>query len=1401
MSHHTTTTPLAPTGPQSTTPAGTRSVSTGAQPRAASRWWLLAAWLTVFVMLAGHNVGQMTFDTKLGVNIDPVGFYARLATLWNPLEWFGGLQNQYIGYAFPMGAFALLGHALETPVWLVERLWMSLLAAAGFWGTLRLAEALRIGSPRTRLMAGAVFALWPTYTILIGSTSAAVVPGLLAPWAVLPLVTGSRTGSVRLAAARSGLVVLAMGGVNAASTIAALVLPALFLLTRPAGPRRRALLVWWPPALLLATAWWLVPLLFQGRYGFNFLPYIEQAANTTQTMSASAVLRGSGNWVAYLHFGSAWLSAGWAVVSGPLVIVAVSVVAATGLFGLARRDLAEGRWLRLATGFVVLVMLAGYAGPLGGLFHGTVQNLLDGALAPFRNVYKFEPVLALTLVLGLAHGLTRLRPHADSSAPVRRPALPTRLGRALLACSVLIGFSLPYLSGEVLQPGAFVAVPDYWTQAATYLAAHSPTEPAMVVPADSHGVYTWGTPVDEPLEPLASSPWVQRGQVPFSGGGAASMLNAAERAIESGSAVPGLPAYLARAGIRYLVVRNDLDPTQLGYTPPKLVHDTLGQSGFHRVAAFGPQTTAGFIYPGTPLAVQALMTAYPAVEVFQADTAPPVPFGPVATQSTADTVRVAGDPGSLLQLIGQGSLTDQPVVAVGDNTGIPNAPTSAVVTDGYRRQDTAFGLIQQNTSYTYTATGTNPPDDPHGGDGGPPRELLSVSPHGNQTVSELTGAAEVTASSYGSWLAELPGYEPVNAFDGDPATAWTEGQPGGAAGQSLAITFDHQVNLPATAGIHLLDDTALRPLITTVTTTTAAGSATTNLAGSARLQDLRVPAGPTSWLRITIQATTGKTPGGLGAGITDVDLPGVHVTRYLAVPPMPVGAKAGTFSFHRDTNPPLSLATGQPESQLARTFTTSTPLEPRVSATTVAVPGAALNSLVDSYRPAGSSLRVTASSTWGALPQFRASNLIDGDYRTSWVAGGPNAVLQLSWSGKRTVNQLFLLATTGLASAPTEVRISSPAGTRQASVGVGGEVNFPALNTDQLDISFPTLAVATTFDPVVGRAQQLPVGLTELYLPALSDLRVPPPNPATSLNLACGQGPPLTLDGRTYLTSVSGTVGDLTGFNPLTVTLCTPSGTLKLAPGKHWLSSPGSAGPLAITDLSLSTASPPPPTVNRAVTVLNWAAQHREVRIAAGGSTYLAVHQVYDAGWTASLNGTALTPVQLDGWQQGFVVPAGTGGVITLSFPAGTAYAIALAGSGVGVLALAVCAVLPTRPVRRRTGKAGAGARAARTSRSTDRQRLAGALVAVTVLFLLVGGIAALVVPVLAVLGYLRPNWLPWVAAGAMLSAGICTVAGLGSHVATPGFGAFGAPAQVFALVALATALCPVIHPATERTG
>src|ERR1700744_5870589 len=154
----------------------------------AGRRWLLLVWGLALIALLLTHPGRMTFDTKLGVDIDPVGFYQRLWHLWNPLEWQGSLQDQYIGYAFPMGLYYLVAHEVHLPVWIAERLWMSILITVGFWGLVRLAEAVGIGNRPTPLLAGGAVAVWPTNTILVGSSSAGLPPGIVAPWAPLPVV-------------------------------------------------------------------------------------------------------------------------------------------------------------------------------------------------------------------------------------------------------------------------------------------------------------------------------------------------------------------------------------------------------------------------------------------------------------------------------------------------------------------------------------------------------------------------------------------------------------------------------------------------------------------------------------------------------------------------------------------------------------------------------------------------------------------------------------------------------------------------------------------------------------------------------------------------------------------------------------------------------------------------------------------------------------------------------------------------------------------------------------------------------------------------------------------------------------------------------------------------------------
>jgi arabinofuranan 3-O-arabinosyltransferase len=1393
-----------PAGPTDARLAEARPASPGRISGSPVLRWSALVGLGAFLVLLANDPGRMFFDTKLSVDLNPWGYYASLWHLMDPLNTFGALNNQAVGYAVPMAPFYLAGHLAHVPVWLTERLWLALIIAVGFGGLVKLAEALGIGSPSSRLLAGLVFALWPTFTIVIGSTSSAALPGMLAPWAVLPLTAAVRPASrawvgVVGPAARSGGVVLCMSGVNATVTIDALLLPGLFILTYARGRRLVALALCWAGAVAMATAWWVLPLLLQGRYAFNFLPYIEQAPTTTGSMSAAAALRGAGNWTAYLNLGTPWLPAGWALVSTPMAIIAGALAAACGLYGLALRGMPFATWLRLSAGLAAAVALAGYGGPLGGPFHSGIDHLLDGAFAPFRNVYKLEPVIAAALALGLAHAAATWLARSPGVSASRLQRV-FAVERWAVVGVVLIGLMLPYLSGQVLNPGSFSAVPRYWYQAAAFLAERSPLNTALVVPADAHGDYLWGDPIDDPLVALARSPWAQLGLVPYGGAGSQILLSTAENAIESGEQVAGLAGYLQRAGVRYIVVRNDLDPRQLGYTSAVLVHQTLALSGFTRVASFGPPIGGAQIEPRATRTQQSVLPSYPAVEVF-GPAGSSRTLSPVSTLPVGQTVLVNGGPDSLLQLTGQRLLgTEQPAVIAGDAVpALASGPALSVVTDGQRRADTLFGLVNSNVSYTYTATEANPADAGQlGRAGGPPRQLLPVPAAGHQTVAVLSGAASVTVSSYGSGIADTQQDDPVNAFDGNPATAWAEGNELTPVGQWIQISFSGPLDLPATVGIRLLHDSTDREMASALRVSTATGSVVSDVAATGALQTLRVVPGRTSWLRITIAGARRVVLGNPGAGLSDVLIPGVRVTRLLQPAEDPAGQPM-VFSFHEQVPSPFAFADPAATPPLARAFTVSRPVRMRLQASALALPSPGLDTLLDTLlaKPPGRGvLRVSVASTPGALPAGFPASLISGSASMPWTADTASPVIHLSWRGQRRIASLIVRRPARLPSTPLTVKVTSPDGTRQASIGPGGLVTFATpLTTDRMDVSFPRVRQATIITSA-GQLETLPVRLSQLSVPALAGLRAVTPSWPAAFTLACGQGPAITVDGRVYRTSVSGTIGELSQYLPLRVRSCGPGGALSLGVGRHMLIA-ATPGTFAVTDLSLAGAAADAARAggSRAVTIRSWQPDRRLVGIGPGVASYLEVHENYNPGWAAELDGRALAPVRLDGWQQAFIVPAGAGGTITLTFrPAGTYHLVLLASILAAILLLAVAAwSFIARP------RGGAGPEADAGARPGGRRWAWAGLVAVTALVFVAGGVVALAVPLLAWLASRRPrpgghDWVPWVAFGGMVASGLLSAVRPFGEGLYGLFSPFGWPAQACALVALAAALMPTVR-------
>ncbi|MGW5633585.1 alpha-(1-_3)-arabinofuranosyltransferase domain-containing protein [Streptomyces sp. NPDC003832] len=1337
-----------------------------------SRHWLLGFWAVVFVLLLAVQPGRQTFDTKLGVTVDPGRFLSDLGQLWQDQNGFGGISDQYAGYLWPMLPFYWLADTVQLPVWLAERLWLSLIVSVAFWGALRLAERLRVGSPASRLLGAGVYALWPVFTVVIGSTSAAALPGAFLPWVLLPLA--DERFSARVAALRSALLIPFMGGVNAASTLASLLPVGLYLLSRPAGPRRRKLISWWVPGVILATAWWWIPLLLLGVYGENFLPYVESSQTTTETMAATEALRGAGNWVAYLHFGDAWLPAGWAVASSVLVILGSAVAAGLGLAGLARRDMPERRWLVLTVLTVALVLLAGYGGSFGAPFHGVMQDWLDGWLVPFRNIYKFQTGLALALVLGLAH-LVGVAAQERGA----RPVPGRRFVPLVAAVLVLPGLMWPYLNGSILNPGSFQKVPDYWETTADWMEEYSPDARVLVVPATAHGIYTWGSTIDQPLDVTADSRWAQRDYVPFGTAGNRRAMDAVQQALTTGAEVPGLADFLSRAGVHYVVVRNDLDPAQVGNVPTTIVKRTLQQSGYERVKGFGPVSTGGVLSPGTPLQVEGLYPRQRAVEIYQPPQDVPRP-GQAGLASVADTAVVSGGPESLLPVAGE--LRGRASVLTGDNHPGLGSPPVQVVGDGLRRADTRFGLVNANTSYTYTRDERNAPDATQDA-GEDPHQILPTEGLDHQTVSELRGARSVSASSYGSWLFHLPQYDPVNAFDGNPDTAWTEGSLGEPDGQWLRIAFGEKYDMPAAFEVAPLPQESVRPAPTRVRVETEQGTRTSYLAPDGTAQNVRAPEGPTDWMKLTIVDSVERRAGLTGAGFSEIALPDVQVTRLLRLPTDAEDSSAGAeiVSLSRAADPTGLSSTGT-EAGLHRIFSTGSAGTYEVRASAVPVPGEALDRLLYGVAPEQQNRIVaTADSTARLGAGLSARNLTDGDLTTAWIAGD-RPTIRLSWEGKQAVDKIVLPSAGGLSSRPAEVHISSPDGAAIAGVDENGNVSFPPITTDRLDITITETAPLTLYNPFADEDMQLPVGLTEAYVPALDSYRTPKPEADRAFSLPCGKGPVVAVDGQLYETSAKGTVGDLMERRPVEVALCPESG-LDLPAGKHRVEA-GDAGPLTVTAVTLTRGEiAASPSSGRELGVQDWLGDRRELTVGSGAASYLTTYENFNDGWRAELNGEELTPVRLDGWQQGWRIPAGEGGTVKLSYEPAVTYEAGLIGSGVGLAALAGLALWRRREPSR--------------DEPQPLPPLPGlwlGTVALTLVAAVIAGWFALLVPALALLARRRHELLVPIALVAFVAAGVVTAAGAGEPV-RDATGAFGPAAQLLALIGLFAALVSVREP------
>lgn len=1248
----------------------------------------------------------MVADTKYDLTENPLGFLSRASHLWTTAAPLGQVQNQAYGYFFPHGAFFAVGDLISLPPWITQRLWWALLLFLGFWGIVRLCEALDVGSRGSRVVAGLAFVLAPRVLTTLGSISSESLPMMLAPWVLLPLVRvfSGRSVSVPAAAARSAVAVAAMGAVNAVATAAATGVAVLWWLAHRPDGRWRRFTLWWIGSLVLATAWWIVPLLILGGVSPPFLDYIESSGTTTQWTSLTEILRGTSSWTPFV---SPERIAGAVVVTQPAAVITTGVVAAAGLAGLCMKAMpARGR-LALVLFVGVVGMSIGYVGGLASPVSESVRVFLDGVGAPLRNVHKLEPLVRLPLVLGLAHLLAQVPLPGSVPRPRWRRAVahperePIMAFAALILVALTVSTSLAW-TGRLAPSGAYDEVPAYWDEAAAWLGENQGDAPeqsrALVIPGAPLAAQVWGLTRDEPLQALARAPWAVRDAVPLVPPGAIRALDSVQRLLANGRPSAGLADTLRGMNIGYLVMRNDLDPETSRSTRTALAHRAVDSSpGLTRVATFGedlgPRPVEGVVVDSD------LRPTYPAIEIYAVRDGVAGPY----TVFADDVPRVQGGPEVLARLDdhrerdGLDPTPAGPVLLDGDARAAGLTTDEVLVTDTPVDREVDFGSVDDHSS------AIRAPNDPRRTLNAVPDYPVSAAP----LVQGRWSGARVTVSSSAGDATQLggaaPGSSAAAAVDGDLATSWVSNGLEASLGQWLELELD----TPITSGLLQFRTSpgALGSPVKWVEVETEVGTAAARITTPGEPVVVSLPAGTTSTIRITATQTEDGSSGaqfGLAdvsvADYSDPDAPvGVSIRHHTDLPPVADGVEVTGWSLAQelpgrtgciDTGDRVRCSGGlalEPEELDAFERTLSVP---RGTAVTPELWLRARQSpALEDLLAAGSADDRPRARGPAEVGDVRGSAfaLTDGDPRTSWTAtessieqrAGTAPTVTLELPEPTLVDGLELTQSLGpLPAHPTRVAVNLGTGPQVRDIDAEGStaVSLTPAVTDRIVLSI------VDWDDVLDRTA---LGFTQNRAPGLAEVTVSSPGASTvaafdpdrPVTLDCSQGPTITVAGQLVRTAVDTTAGALASDAPIRATLCAGdvpvsanvSNPIPLPVGPQEVSvDPGNAFVVSSMHLraGLVPAVAPTPPSPTPVTTDAWTENHREVLVPGSQQDrILVVPESTNSGWRATEpDGTVLTPIVVNGWQQGWVIPAGTSGAVTLDYPADTGYRAAIVG-------------------------------------------------------------------------------------------------------------------------------------------
>ncbi len=762
---------------------------------------MAVAALVAYLPLLLSSPTKVGADTKTYLYLDPGRLIQRAPQLWDSDVALGTVTHQTIGYLWPMGPFYWILDAVGLPDWVAQRLWIGSLmfaAGAGVWFLLRTLGWRGHGV----LVAMLAYELSPYLLDYSARISAILLPWAGLGWLIALVIRSAHSGGWR-DPALFALVVFTIGGLNATSLILVGLAPVLWLAHAVIAERSittsRALATAGRIGVLCigTSLWWATGLVIQGLYSLPVTRYTETYEAVAHASTAPEILRGLGYWFFYGNdkLGQ-WIEPSIEYTQGVWLLFL-----SFGLVVLALLAAFVIRWQHRSY-FLLLLVIGSLIGIgsypfndpslLGQLFKDFTGTNVGLAL---RSTPRAVPLVVLATAVLLGTLIRALRSHGY------RLAGPFAL--LTVAAIVLANPAIWRIRMVEQHLHRDEELPDYWHEAIGRLEELDDGTRVWELPGSDFASYRWGNTVDPITPGLTDRGYVARELVPFGSASSADLLTGFDRFVQENTADPNAVAPIAqlmsvgdvlhRADLifeRFRTPRPGPFDSFLRRSPGLVVHETFGDDV---VNVAGPeQTLLDEVHLGTAIH----HNAPPALVLYDVDD--PLPI--LRLRDLDTTTVVVGDGEGLVHAAAENVLDPDRTIFFGaDLVADPElrdavlaTSSEIVITDTNRRRARRWGNLRENVGRTETAgelaTVVDYADNrlPLFVDA-----IATLGPNADdlRSVAVHTGPYTAVASGYGNPVTYTPDDRPLRAVDNDVNTAWVVGAFSEARGEFIRLVY------------------------------------------------------------------------------------------------------------------------------------------------------------------------------------------------------------------------------------------------------------------------------------------------------------------------------------------------------------------------------------------------------------------------------------------------------------------------------------------------------------------------------------------------------------------------------------------------------------------------------------